>query len=50
MKWWVLIIRVSKGKASNNNILCYDIWNNTGDLEDEKSGIQACDNFEKNEL
>jgi len=47
MKWWVLIIRVGKGKASNNNILGYDIWNN---LEDEKSGIQACDNFEKNEL
>jgi len=50
MKYWTLVIRVSKGKNSNNNnILAQNIANNIRWIL-EKSGFQAWKDFEKNEF
>jgi len=50
MKYWVLVIKVSKGKASNNNnILAQDIGNKIR-WSLEKSGFQAWVDFEKSEF
>jgi len=51
MKYSVLIIRVNKGKISNgNNILGQDIKDKIRWIQEEISGFQAWENFEKNEL
>jgi len=50
MKYWVLVVRVSKEKTgNNNNILVQDIENKIRWIL-EKSGLQAWVDFTKNEF